>query len=93
MAGEAGLGRDFGWLWRAFAVSALGTGLALDAIPLVAILALGISATEVSWISAAGHRGGRGPADRDGRPAALAGAGGGRLSVAPPPANTESIRN
>ncbi|MET7328886.1 MFS transporter [Nonomuraea sp. NPDC005650] len=54
MAGEAGLGRDFGWLWWAFAVSALGTGLALDAIPLVAILALGISATEVSWISAAG---------------------------------------
>ncbi|WP_431915449.1 MFS transporter [Nonomuraea jabiensis] len=54
MAEDAGLGRDFGWLLRAFAVSSLGTMLALDAIPLIAILALDVSATQVSWIAAAG---------------------------------------
>lgn len=47
-----GLGRDFGWLLRAYAVSALGTWLALDAFSLVAILALHVSAAQVSSIAA-----------------------------------------
>jgi MFS family permease len=34
------LGRDFGWLWTAFAISAFGTWLAFDAFPLIAILVL-----------------------------------------------------
>ncbi|SEH01236.1 Predicted arabinose efflux permease, MFS family [Nonomuraea solani] len=48
------MGRDFGWLWRAFAVSSLGTGLALDSLPLLAVLVLGASAAQVSWLAAAG---------------------------------------
>lgn len=48
------LGRDFAWLWRAFAVSSLGTWLALDAFPLIAVLALHVSAAEVSLIAVAG---------------------------------------
>ncbi|GLZ42790.1 MFS transporter [Actinokineospora sp. NBRC 105648] len=49
-----GLGRDFGWLWTAFAVSSAGSWLALDAFPLVAILVLHSSTTEVSILAAAG---------------------------------------
>ena len=52
MARGDGLGRDFRWLLRAYAVSALGTGVALDAFSLVAILALHVSAAQVSWIAA-----------------------------------------
>jgi MFS family permease len=52
-SGAGGLGRDFGWLWRAFAVSTLGTWLALDAFPLIAILVLHSSAARVSMIAAA----------------------------------------
>lgn len=52
MAGSGGLGRDFGWLWRAYAVSALGTWLALDAFPLIAILVLHAGAAQVSLIAA-----------------------------------------
>ncbi|GAA1011831.1 MFS transporter [Acrocarpospora pleiomorpha] len=52
MAGDDGLGPDFGWLWRAFAASSLGTWLALDAIPLIAVLALDAGAAQVSWIAA-----------------------------------------
>ncbi|WP_028924719.1 MFS transporter [Pseudonocardia acaciae] len=52
MAG-GGLGRDFGWLWRAYAVSSLGTWLAFDAFPLIAILALRASPAQVSAIAAA----------------------------------------
>lgn len=53
MARGGGLGRDFRWLLRAYAVSALGTGVALDAFSLVAILALHVSAAQVSTIAAA----------------------------------------
>jgi predicted MFS family arabinose efflux permease len=49
---RVGLGRDFAWLWRAYAVSTLGTWLALDAFPLIAILALHSSAAQVSLIAA-----------------------------------------
>ncbi|MEU8193880.1 MFS transporter [Microbispora amethystogenes] len=51
---DAGLGRDFAWLWGAYAVSSLGTWLALDAFPLIAILALHAGAAQVSLIAAAG---------------------------------------
>jgi MFS family permease len=48
------LGRQFGWLWAAYAVSAFGTWLALDAFPLIAILVLHVGPTEVSVLAAAG---------------------------------------
>jgi MFS family permease len=48
------LGRDFGWLWAAFSVSALGTWLAFDAFPLVAILALHARPIEVSLLASVG---------------------------------------
>ncbi|WP_433243076.1 MFS transporter [Actinomadura nitritigenes] len=46
------LGRDFAWLWRAYAVSTLGTWLALDAFPLIAVLALHVGPAQVSMIAA-----------------------------------------
>ncbi|WP_345629945.1 MFS transporter [Rugosimonospora acidiphila] len=48
------LGRQFGWLWAAYAVSAYGSGLALGAFPLIAVLALHASPVEVSALSAVG---------------------------------------
>ncbi|MFB7176551.1 MFS transporter [Streptomyces sp. NPDC056257] len=53
MAGRS-LGRRFGWLWAAYAVSTLGTWLAFDAFTLIAILVLHAGATEVSVLAAAG---------------------------------------
>jgi MFS family permease len=49
-----GLGRRFGWLWAAYAVSTFGTYFAFDAFPLIAILVLHAGATEVSVLAAAG---------------------------------------
>ncbi|MFE4534535.1 MFS transporter [Streptomyces scopuliridis] len=48
------LGRQFGWLWAAYGVSALGTWLAFDAFRLIAILVLDAGTTEVSLLAAAG---------------------------------------
>jgi MFS family permease len=48
------LGRPFGWLWAAYAVSAYGSGLGFGAFPLIAVLALHASAAEVSALSAVG---------------------------------------
>jgi MFS family permease len=48
------LGRQFGWLWAAYAVSTFGTWLAFDAFPLIAILVLHAGTTEVSLLAAAG---------------------------------------
>ncbi|MHB9752857.1 MFS transporter [Streptomyces sp. BYX5S] len=48
------LGRDFGWLWAAFAASSAGSWLALDAFQLVAVLALDSGAARVSFLAAAG---------------------------------------
>ncbi|ALG10249.1 MFS transporter [Kibdelosporangium phytohabitans] len=48
------MGRDFAWLWRAYTASTLGTYLALDAFPLIAILALHAGAAQVSMIAAVG---------------------------------------
>ena len=48
------LGRQFGWLWTAYAVSTFGTFLAFDAFPLIAILVLHAGPTEVSLLAATG---------------------------------------
>ena len=52
--GGRSLGRQFGWLWAAYAVSTVGTWLAFDAFPLIAVLVLHAGATEVSVLAAAG---------------------------------------
>ncbi|MGK5739331.1 MFS transporter [Micromonospora sp. URMC 103] len=53
MAGRS-LGRRFGWLWAAYAVSAYGSGLGFGAFPLIAVLALHASPAQVSVLSAVG---------------------------------------
>ncbi|MEU8892634.1 MFS transporter [Streptomyces sp. NPDC048442] len=54
MVAVRSLGRAFGWLWTAYAVSALGTWLAFDSFSLIAIYVLHAGATEVSVLAAAG---------------------------------------
>jgi MFS family permease len=48
------LGRRFGWLWAAYAVSAYGSGFGFGAFPLIAILVLHAGPAEVSVLAAAG---------------------------------------
>lgn len=48
------MGRQFGWLWAAFAVSTLGTWIAFDAFPLIAILVLHAGPGAVSLLAASG---------------------------------------
>jgi MFS family permease len=48
------LGRDFNWLWAAFAVSTFGSAIAFDALPLIAILALHAGPAAVSGLAAVG---------------------------------------
>jgi MFS family permease len=48
------LGRQFGWLWAAYAVSTFGTWLAFDAFSIVAILVLHAGTVQVSLLAAAG---------------------------------------
>jgi hypothetical protein len=48
------LGRPFGWLWTAYAVSAYGSGLGFGAFPLIAVLVLHASPAQVSALSAVG---------------------------------------
>src|SRR3954454_24822200 len=48
------LGRRFGWLWSAYAVSALGTWLAFGAFPLIAVRVLHAGPAEVAALSSAG---------------------------------------
>ncbi len=48
------LGRPFGWLWAAYAVSTLGTWFAFDALPLIAIIVLHSGPAAVSGLAAAG---------------------------------------
>lgn len=55
MAAKRSLGRQFAWLWAAYAVSTVGTWLAFDAFPLIAILVLHAGPTEVSLLAAAGR--------------------------------------
>jgi MFS family permease len=54
MVAKRSLGRQFGWLWSAYAVSTLGTWLAFDAFSLIAILALHAGPAEVSVLAAIG---------------------------------------
>ena len=54
MLGRRSLGRQFGWLWAAYAVSAYGSGLGFGAFPLIAVLALHAGPAEVSALSAVG---------------------------------------
>jgi MFS family permease len=54
MTGRRSLGRQFGWLWAAYAVSAYGTGLGFGAFTVVAILVLHAGPAQVSALSAAG---------------------------------------
>ena len=51
---ETTLGRRFRWLWAAYAVSTLGTWLAFDAFPLIAILVLHAGPAAVSALAATG---------------------------------------
>jgi MFS family permease len=48
------LGRQFGWLWAAYAVSAYGSGFGFGALPLIAVLVLHAGPAEVSALSAVG---------------------------------------
>jgi predicted MFS family arabinose efflux permease len=48
------LGRPFGWLWAAYAVSAYGSGLGFGAFPLIAVLVLHAGPAQVSALSAVG---------------------------------------
>ncbi|MFE7009615.1 MFS transporter [Streptomyces sp. NPDC057651] len=55
MKGRRALGRRFGWLWAAFAVSSYGTGFGFGAFPLIAILVLHSGPTQVAALAAAGR--------------------------------------
>jgi MFS family permease len=48
------IGQSFEWLWRAYAVSSLGTSLAFGAFPIIAILVLHSGPAEVSALAAVG---------------------------------------
>ncbi|HEX3689675.1 MAG TPA: MFS transporter [Solirubrobacteraceae bacterium] len=48
------LGRDFGWLWTAYAASAYGTGLGFGAFAIIAIRVLHAGPAQVSILSASG---------------------------------------
>ncbi|MEU7168158.1 MFS transporter [Streptomyces morookaense] len=54
MMARRALGRQFGWLWAAYAVSAYGSGLGFGALPLIAVLVLHTGPAEVSALSAVG---------------------------------------
>lgn len=51
---RASLGRAFGWLWAAYAVSAYGTGLGFGAFSVVAITVLHAGSAEVATLSSSG---------------------------------------
>ncbi|MFI1758833.1 MFS transporter [Streptomyces sp. NPDC020571] len=54
LVGGESLGRGFGWLWAAYAVSTFGTRLAFDAFPLIAVLVLDAGPARVAALAAAG---------------------------------------
>jgi MFS family permease len=54
LATRRSLGRQFGWLWAAYAISAYGSGLGFGALPLIALLALDASPAQVSALAAVG---------------------------------------
>jgi MFS family permease len=49
------LGREFGWLWAAYAASTFGTFFAFDAFVLVAILVLHAGPSQVALLAASGR--------------------------------------
>src|SRR5690349_17190039 len=51
---RASLGRSFGWLWAAYAISAYGTGLGFGAFSVVAITVLHAGSAEVAALSSSG---------------------------------------
>ncbi|MGW0571330.1 MFS transporter [Streptomyces tauricus] len=55
MAGGRTLGRRFGWLWAAFAVSSYGTGIGFGAFPLIAVLVLHSGPAQVAALAATGR--------------------------------------
>ncbi|MEU1073023.1 MULTISPECIES: MFS transporter [unclassified Streptomyces] len=55
MRGGRALGRRFGWLWAAFAVSAYGSGLGFGAFPLIAVVVLHCGPLQVAALAAAGR--------------------------------------
>ncbi|MFB6441450.1 MFS transporter [Streptomyces sp. NPDC056411] len=55
MSGRQALGRRFGWLWAAFAVSSYGTGLGFGAFPLLAVLVLHCGPAQVAALAATGR--------------------------------------
>ncbi|MFI6344313.1 MFS transporter [Streptomyces sp. NPDC050560] len=55
MAGRRALGRGFGWLWAAFAVSSYGTWLGFGAFPLIAVVVLHSGPAQVAALAAAGR--------------------------------------
>ncbi|MEU8029068.1 MFS transporter [Streptomyces sp. NPDC049099] len=48
------MGRQFGWLWAAYSVSAVGTWLAFDAFSVIAVIALHAGPAQVALLAAAG---------------------------------------
>ncbi|APE19747.1 MULTISPECIES: MFS transporter [Streptomyces] len=54
MAGGTSLGRDFGWLWGAYTASTLGTWVAFNAFPLIAVTVLHEGTTAVAALAAVG---------------------------------------
>nr|WP_206441154.1 MFS transporter [Streptomyces boncukensis] len=48
------MGRQFAWLWGAYGTSALGTGLAFGAFPLIAVRVLGAGPAEVAALASVG---------------------------------------
>ncbi|MFF4469829.1 MFS transporter [Streptomyces sp. NPDC001599] len=54
VVGGGSLGRGFGWLWGAYAVSTFGTRLAFDAFPLIAVMVLDAGPARVAALSAVG---------------------------------------
>ncbi|MFE3202045.1 MFS transporter [Embleya sp. NPDC059237] len=55
MVGGRDLGRGFGWLWGAYAVSAYGTAFGFGAFPLIAVLVLHSGPAQVAVLAAAGR--------------------------------------
>lgn len=55
MAGRRALGRRFGWLWAAYAVSSYGSGLGFGALPLLAVLVLHCGPAQVAALAATGR--------------------------------------
>ncbi|MFK8912808.1 MFS transporter, partial [Streptomyces sp. YS-3] len=53
--GRRTLGRRFGWLWAAFAVSSYGSGLGFGAFPLIAVIVLHCGPAQVAALAAAGR--------------------------------------